>query len=71
MRGFLVLFALFTWGILIHFSCTNKDVVFDPTEETGVTIEAYVCDTIGVDTTFSQSDSLPFAVFSFLSPVLN
>ena len=45
-------------GILIFFITCTKDTHFNPTEEIGVTIEAYACDTTDLDTTITLADSL-------------
>ncbi len=55
--------------IVILVTCTD-DALFDPTGETGITVSSFLCDTTGLDTTFEQADSLPFQVYTSLSPVL-
>ena len=58
MKKFLsIVSILFLAFIVIYLSCI-KDTSFNPTGEIGVTIEAFVCDTAGLDTTITISDSL-------------
>ncbi len=69
MKTFFTLILLMTLGVVIYLSCT-KDALFDPTGETGITVSAFVCDTTGLDISLSNPDSLPFSVYTSLSPVL-
>ena len=56
--------------LLVYMACTNNNALFDPTGETGITVSAFVCDTTGLDISLSNPDSLPFTVYTSLSPVL-
>ena len=70
MKIFPAIFLVILFSIAIYLSCIRDDALFEPTGETGITIAAYVCDTVGLDTNFTEADSLPFPVLTFLSPVL-
>ncbi len=54
--SFPVVLTLVTSVLLL--TCTNNEALFDPTGETGITVSAFVCDTTGVDTTITVSDSI-------------
>ena len=61
MKTFSLILLLIIGAVGFFFSCT-KDTNFNPTEEIGVTIQAFVCDTTDLDTTITISDSLTGAV---------